>query len=912
MTDLARLVVKLEAQTSQFNAEFAKVNKSMDRFAKQQSQALDRTEKRWRGFNRNVTAAIGILASGALFRKIITETSVVESAMAQLEAVVKSTGGAAGFTAPEMAKMALSLSQVSTFGDDAIMGMQSVLATFTQISGPQFEKAQQAILDMSTRLGTDLKASAVQVGKALNDPVRGMAALRKAGVQLDDAQQRSIRTFIAQGDVISAQGVLLDELSVQFGGAAQGKRNTFEGAIFGVGEALDGLFEAKTGLPAATEELNKLSAILSDPAMKAAADNLFSGMIVKGSQLTTLIAETIAGLTIMGGMSGGNALVDVGVQIDAIQKKIDRAQGWGGLWGLTGGDTVNKLIAKRNELIAEEIRLRDALGVKVEEGEEKAKGGTFMGDPAALASIDEMIVKLEEQIAVYGKSADAVMRYRIEQGDLQDMFIGAGPAADELKEKLIALAGRYEHLQKSSQDTAKEIQAAKDQIESMEADLVQQIAVLGLSEEATIAYRIAHGDLADTFKLAGESSEQYKQRIIDLTKNLRLAQEEQERLKEAQAADEEMDKRAEEVKVAIGAPLDERDNAPLKEYRDTIAELNELIARGKINQEEYNQAVEMAQDAFDKANKTGEAFLEQASKNVQDILGQYLEDPFGSSIEDMIADFGRMLVRMAAQAVAADIAGKIFGDGVGSGGGWVGTAMSAIGGFFGGGRDSGGRGQAGKAYLIGAGAQPEMFVPDSAGTFIPNVDRDPGQSKLARLANKTFNGDVTNLANKTFNGDVTNLASTVISRIFGGDMNGISVPSQRQGPQRADALRMLGAQRQPEMFVPDSAGTFIPNVDREQGRMKLAKTVSRLFGGKMDQGGMGQAGRAYMIGASAQPEAFVPDRPVRTTSTEGSQSQVNHFNFSVAAPGGRVSRETEQQIAAAAARGIAQANRRNN
>jgi hypothetical protein len=40
-------------------------------------------------------------------------------------------------------------------------------------------------------------------------------------------------------------------------------------------------------------------------------------------------------------------------------------------------------------------------------------------------------------------------------------------------------------------------------------------------------------------------------------------------------------------------------------------------------------------------------------------------------------------------------------------------------GGFGGLRDSGGPGVAGQSYLIGTGAQPEMFVPESSGHFYP-------------------------------------------------------------------------------------------------------------------------------------------------------------------------------------------------
>lgn len=41
----------------------------------------------------------------------------------------------------------------------------------------------------------------------------------------------------------------------------------------------------------------------------------------------------------------------------------------------------------------------------------------------------------------------------------------------------------------------------------------------------------------------------------------------------------------------------------------------------------------------------------------------------------------------------------------------------------GGERDYGGMGEAGKAYLIGRRAQPELFIPSSSGRFIPNADR---------------------------------------------------------------------------------------------------------------------------------------------------------------------------------------------
>jgi len=51
------------------------------------------------------------------------------------------------------------------------------------------------------------------------------------------------------------------------------------------------------------------------------------------------------------------------------------------------------------------------------------------------------------------------------------------------------------------------------------------------------------------------------------------------------------------------------------------------------------------------------------------------------------------------------------------------------------GRDSGGPGEAGSSYLIGAGAQPELFTPNQSGNFTPNADKlfEFDYKKLARV-----------------------------------------------------------------------------------------------------------------------------------------------------------------------------------
>lgn len=140
---------------------------------------------------------------------------------AQTEAVLKSTGGAAGLSATEIEGMANALKANSTFADDAIQSGQNLLLTFTGIGKDVFPRATQTMVDMSQALGQDMKSSAVQLGKALNDPINGVTALSRVGVSFTDVQKDAIRSMQEGGDVAGAQALILAELEKEFGGSAK-------------------------------------------------------------------------------------------------------------------------------------------------------------------------------------------------------------------------------------------------------------------------------------------------------------------------------------------------------------------------------------------------------------------------------------------------------------------------------------------------------------------------------------------------------------------------------------------------------------------------------------------------------------------------------------------------------------------
>ena len=170
----------------------------------------------------NTLAGLGVAyAASAFFKDSVRQWNESEQALAQLNATLKSTGGAVGLTSTALQEQAKALQNVTTYDDDAIIGMQSLLTTFTQIKGAIFTDAVPAIVDLSAKMGTDLKSSAIQVGKALNDPIRGVTALQRVGVSFTKSQKQLIKTLVETNDIAGAQRIILGELATEFGGSAE-------------------------------------------------------------------------------------------------------------------------------------------------------------------------------------------------------------------------------------------------------------------------------------------------------------------------------------------------------------------------------------------------------------------------------------------------------------------------------------------------------------------------------------------------------------------------------------------------------------------------------------------------------------------------------------------------------------------
>jgi hypothetical protein len=224
-------------------------------------------------------AAGGLLALGAGAVAAFHQFEESEKVAKQTGAVLESTGHAANVTAKEVSGLATALSKKAGIDDEAIQSGENLLLTFKNIQNQAgkgndiFNQTTKAVLDMSVAMGQDMKSSAIQVGKALNDPIAGLTALTRVGVTFTEGQKKQIEKLVESGNTLQAQKKILGELTSEFGGSAEAQA-TASGKM---GVALGNLVEKIGGLlaPVITALLAKITEwaqFLTDnlgPALKA-------------------------------------------------------------------------------------------------------------------------------------------------------------------------------------------------------------------------------------------------------------------------------------------------------------------------------------------------------------------------------------------------------------------------------------------------------------------------------------------------------------------------------------------------------------------------------------------------------------------------------------------------------------------
>ena len=193
-----------------------------------QSEGLDRSATKLRGAMSmiGISTAAATAAVVGLAKKSIAAYNEQAAAVNILNAALKSTGNVVGYTSQELQDFASSLQRVTTFGDEVTLSAMSKLITFRHIQGEVFKEGMRLAQDMAVMYKMDLNSAVMQLGKALDDPAKGLERLTRVGVMFTNSQINGIKKLVAEGKAHEAQLEMLAELNNQFGGAAKAAAET--------------------------------------------------------------------------------------------------------------------------------------------------------------------------------------------------------------------------------------------------------------------------------------------------------------------------------------------------------------------------------------------------------------------------------------------------------------------------------------------------------------------------------------------------------------------------------------------------------------------------------------------------------------------------------------------------------------
>ncbi len=640
-----------------------------------------------------LAAAAAIAGVGLALRGGFQEAAEADRSYRRLEAVLKATGHASGLTAGEIGAFSEAMEASTLVTAEAVQDAASVLATFRSVSGETFTRALSLAQDLATVFGSDLSSAATQLGKALEDPERGLTALRRVGISFTESERELITSLAETGRTAEAQRLILDALEKQVGGAGAAEAGGLTGATNRLGDAWGNLLEA----------IGRTPVIAS---------------VAQGG--INLLSSAIEGIT------GALAEDPIGARIDAAKARLTQARDE--LAGLESGGPGTPMLGQR---FATEDQRQRVVALEAE-----VAALTKIGDEAATAA------EAERARAEAGRKAAEAERLREAlTGQRRDLDKALDQLANTPSERIALVNRELAETQKRLQalkapdgGNTGEIDAALKQAEEIARRKIAQInqpaaneakrareetarkaaAEQAAAERAYQSNAQVIDDLARQLATFGDERQQFVDQALErLSAGATDTQrQEVERLAntlfdEKRARDELAEAlRQEEQLRQEGARLIAETRTPAEQLAATIAYLNELQRAGAIDAETHGRALADAygemdrsaqdalatsrewQDGMSRALQDYAARATDAAANAEQVTTQafaHMEDAlvafvqtgkmdFKGLADSIIADLTRIAIR---QAIIGPLAGALFGAaGAGAGGGLLGSAMS--------------------------------------------------------------------------------------------------------------------------------------------------------------------------------------------------------------------------------------------
>lgn len=190
-----------------------------------------------------IAAAVGLGATTLVAKHAIDAYTQLEKEQATYNAVLAATGVASGKTSDDIEDLAQSIRRASTATEGEVRQAAAIMLTFRSVAGESFDEALKLSQDLAAVGFGSIVSAATMLGKALEDPINGLTALRRVGVSFSDSQRLVIKNLIETGKEAQAQAIILQGVRQQVGGAGAAQSNTLVGAWNQLGEATNNWLE---------------------------------------------------------------------------------------------------------------------------------------------------------------------------------------------------------------------------------------------------------------------------------------------------------------------------------------------------------------------------------------------------------------------------------------------------------------------------------------------------------------------------------------------------------------------------------------------------------------------------------------------------------------------------------------------
>ncbi len=383
-------------------------------------------------------ATAGLVALGGAAKKFIDAGEQAATSNARIRNVTESMGlfgEASAEVTEKLIKQAEATALLTGVDQNQIKQAQASLMTFGELAqsademGGSFDRATQLTIDLAAAGFGSVETNAIQLGKALNDPIKGLSALSRSGVTFSETQKDMIAGLVESGKQFEAQDIILKAIEQQVGGTGEATANATDKLKVGfsqmsesIGQALlplvetvipvmIGLFEfmgdhtgvviglgiAMGGVAAAIVAVNvAMKAYAAATAIAKAATWLFNAALSANpiGLIVIAVAGLIATLVVL-----QKKFDIIGIAIDGMKKAFEAS--WDGIQWVINKiiDGVNEVISLLNKVPFVDIPELNHLGDSAEDA--AGKVGGLVGEAILL---DEEIKNVTEPMGRFETS----------------------------------------------------------------------------------------------------------------------------------------------------------------------------------------------------------------------------------------------------------------------------------------------------------------------------------------------------------------------------------------------------------------------------------------------------------------------------------------------------------------------------